>query len=90
MKKHKIENRKKMIDMRADLEKTQIEIREETMKENPDMNKIRQLADKIGAIKADMIVARTEAVIYFRKVLTSEQRKKMDEKQLWRHHGKNS
>jgi Spy/CpxP family protein refolding chaperone len=82
LKKDKIQKKKQMIKLQADLETMQIDLADESTQDNPDMKKISTLAGKMGVIHGRMIEERVRSIIYLRSILDPEQKKNLDAQAL--------
>ena len=80
----KFEYDKAQIKIQADLEIARMDLHRLLHSETIDENKIRKLADNIGGLKGQMVKARVEAKLSILKILTDEQRKKVN--QMYRAH----
>lgn len=79
LKDHRSAQRKDMIKLRAELEAKQVDLAAEIGKDQPDRKAIEKTARQMGEVHARMIIARTEAILFLRSILTSEQKQRMDE-----------
>lgn len=77
----KAENRKKMIDKRAAIEKLQVDLKLATRNMNMDMAKIEGIIRQISGIEMDMKIARLKSFDQAKSVLTPEQKTALQD--LW-------
>jgi hypothetical protein len=73
----RIEMRKKLVPLRADLELAQIELHE-MIRNEASANVLDKKIDEIGTIKSEMQKIRIRHKLQFRDVLTDEQKKKLE------------
>jgi Spy/CpxP family protein refolding chaperone len=73
-----------MIKLTADQKIRQLELTEESMKDQPNEKRIRQLAKQIGELYEQMVLERTRSMMFLRSLLTPEQKRTLDEMQLMR------
>jgi Spy/CpxP family protein refolding chaperone len=79
MKAEKLTTEKQNIQDDADMKIMHMDVQAEAMKDNPDMAKLEKFTRKIGDQHAKMMLAHLRSVIFFRSLLTPEQKKKMDQ-----------
>lgn len=70
---------RKEIQMNADLETAQLDLRDVMRSDSPSASSIDAKIDAVTQLRGDMMKAGARASLDARKVLTSEQRKKLDE-----------
>jgi len=78
----RMDGRRQMIKTTAEMQTLHLDMNEELMKDKPDLSKIEKIANQIGNLHARMILQRSKAAIFFKSILTPEQRKKLDEMHL--------
>src|SRR6185436_4638754 len=73
------EARKKQAKLRADLEVVEIDLRRELERDEPDEKKVIGYIDQLSALEGEMRKVNVVAWLKIRKLLTKEQRAKLDE-----------
>ncbi len=71
--------RKRMIELKSQLELRRVDRDTELEKTNPDKAKLQKLSEEIGRIRGQMIGEETNAKVDFEKLLTPEQARKWRE-----------
>lgn len=64
---------KRMIDLRGDLQRAQLDMKQAMQSDTFDATAVRALAEKWSALHAKVLLARFESLIEIRKVLTTDQ-----------------
>lgn len=72
--KFRTDNQKKNIDLKAEIEKTRIQIKEELNQKNPDEGKIIDLSKKVSSIQADMKAGAISTWFKTYKILDDKQK----------------
>lgn len=85
---HRLEQRKKMINLRSKLALLRTDLAEAALKDKPNMRQIDRIADKIGNVKAQMTKERIRSRLQVRGMLTDEQQEMMDSRRLMMSPGK--
>ena len=75
---------KKRIELRADIELTQLELREAMDSPKPDEGKVRKLVKEIGTMKTDLHMTRIDQQLGLKKILTPEQQEKLRQFRMMR------
>lgn len=70
---------KRLINLKAEAQTIRLELREAEQDDPVDLGKIESLANKLGQVKAKMIVERAKGRKFFLGLLTPEQKKDLDE-----------
>jgi Spy/CpxP family protein refolding chaperone len=73
------EQQRRMIQMRADIQKASLDLREMMRSENPNRSRIDAAIDRLAGLRADAHKARVATHLEVRSVLTEEQRRKLRE-----------
>lgn len=73
---------KQMIQDMAEAKTLHLDLKAEIEKDNPDMDKVDKLVKQISDQQAKMLSAHVKGMIFFRSLLTAEQKKKLDEMSL--------
>jgi len=69
----RVKNQIEMVDLKAQIKKLNLKIKQELMKDNPSKKEILALVDKINSIKARMAEKRVEHLFAMKGILTPEQ-----------------
>jgi Spy/CpxP family protein refolding chaperone len=72
-------SRKEHVKLRADIELTEIDLRSELDESEPDEKKVEGYIDSLGALETKMRKSRIMMWLKIRKLLTKEQRAKLEE-----------
>ena len=78
----RLDSEKKMIGLRGKVEEKNLDLRAEMRKEPVDEAKIDTLLNEIGAIKTDLEKLRVHNMIKLHKLLTPEQKSKLQEREF--------
>lgn len=68
---------KKRIELRADLQLKELELRQAMDSPKPDEGKVRKLVKQIGTMKTDLHMTRIDQQLGLKKILTPEQQEKL-------------
>jgi len=85
----KEKTRKKAVKLRAEKQILQIDLDEEVEKDKPDMKKIEKLIQEISGLDNKIQLDHIKHKIFFRSLLTSEQKNKLNSKEIERFNGCN-
>jgi Spy/CpxP family protein refolding chaperone len=82
LKAHNQAGEKQAIQDEADMKMIHADIKAEGMKDNPDMAKLETLTQKAGALHGKRMLTMIKEKMFFRSLLTSEQKRKMDQMKM--------
>jgi Spy/CpxP family protein refolding chaperone len=78
IKTERLKTEKQLIQDMADMQKMHLDLRAEATQDKPDMDKLEKLTRQMGEQHAKIIMEHTKSMIFFRSLLTPEQKKKFD------------
>src|SRR5688572_4158382 len=82
------EQKHRMIQMRADIQRASLDLREMMRAENPSQSRIDAAIDRLAGLRADAHKARVATHLQVRSLLTDEQRKKLKDQTIGRGSGR--